>query len=132
MSDEETLKSEVMKVVQALNDGDVDWISQHYLPEVTRFHQRGQLDIGWSDSKADEMRQFLAAGMCFEISDVDVVDVRVYGNTGITVGHLQSRLVVPGIDDVIGAARFTYVWVKTNGSWKEVHHHISDLHEWGT
>jgi ketosteroid isomerase-like protein len=132
VDEQQALRTEVDSVVRALNEADVDWISAHYLPEATRFHQRGRLDIGWTDTKADEMRQRLNAGMSFDVTDVEVADVRIYGNTGITAGHFDSELTLPGGQKVKGLARFTYVWVRSNGDWKEVHHHVSDFHQWGT
>jgi len=127
----EELEREVEKVIASLNGADVDWLSEHYFPEVTRFHQRGQLDVGWNEHKANEFRNVLNAGLKFSISEVELVDVRIYGDTGITAGHFQSELTLLDGTKTGGPARFTYVWTRTDDGWKEIHHHISDLREWG-
>jgi len=131
MDDEEALRAETRKLILSLNAGDVGWISSHYVPEVTRFHQRGRLDVGWTDAKCREMRRILDDGTSFEFSELEIVDVRIYGDVGITAGHLYSQVTIPGLEPVGGPSRFTYVWVKIGGRWKEAHHHVSDLREWG-
>ena len=126
----EELEREVEKVIASLIGGDVDWLSQHYAPEVTRFHQRGKLDVGWNEDKATELQNALNAGVKFSFSEVELVDVRIYGDMGITAGHFQSELTLPDGTKTGGPARFTYVWTRTDAGWKEVHHHVSDLREW--
>lgn len=126
----EELEREVEKVVASLNAADVDWLSQHYAPEVTRFHQRGKLDVGWNERKAADFRTTLNAGFKFNISDIELIDVRIYGDTGITAGHFRSEVALSDGMKIGGPARFTYVWTRTDAGWKEVHHHISDLREW--
>jgi len=128
----EDLEREVEKVIASLKGADVDWLSQHYAPEVTRFHQRGQLDVGWNEDKANEFRNSLnAGGVKFSLSEVELVDVRIYGEPGITAGHFHSKLKLPDRTTIGGPARFTYVWTRTNAGRKEIHHHISDLRERG-
>ena len=128
---EEELEREVEKVIDSLNSADIEWLSEHYVPEVTRFHQRGKIDVGWNAEKADEFQRTLAAGVKFSITNVELVDVRIYGDTGITAGHYLSELTLPDGTKSVGPARFTYVWTRTPDGWKEVHHHVSDLREWG-
>lgn len=127
----EELEREAENVIDSLNRADVEWLSQHYVPEVTRFHQRGKIDVGWNEDKAIQLQKALDAGVKFNITDVELIDVRVYGDTGITAGHFLSELTLPDGTKTSGPARFTYVWVRTGDGWKEVHHHISDLREWG-
>ena len=124
---EEELERAVEKVIDSLNRADIEWLSGHYAPEVTRFHQRGKLDVGWNEEKAVELQKTLASGVKFNITKVELTDVRIYGDTGITAGHYLSELTLPDGTKNVGPARFTYVWTKTSDGWKEVHHHVSDL-----
>ena len=125
----EELEREVEKLIASLNNADVDWLSDHYAPEVTRFHQRGSLEVGWTEDKATELRKAIKAGFAFKFSKIELVDVRIYGNTGITAGHFHSELTLPDGTKTGGPARFTYVWTRTDDGWKEVHHHVSDLQD---
>jgi ketosteroid isomerase-like protein len=127
----EELEKELEKVIGALNGADAEWLSEHYVSEVTRFHQRGAIDVGWDEEKAADLQRTFAAGVRFNFTEVELIDLRIYGDTGITAGHFISELTLPDGTRTGGPARFTYVWTRTSDGWKEVHHHISDLREWG-
>ena len=126
----EALERELENVIHSLNRADVEWLSEHYVSEVTRFHQRGAIDVGWNDEKAADLQSSFDAGVKFNFTNVELIDVRIYGDTGITAGHFFSELTLPDGTRTGGPARFTYVWTRTSDGWKEVHHHVSDLREW--
>ncbi len=129
MNDKEQLQQELQTIYQALNEQDADTFARHYLPEATRFHNMGQLEEGWSEDRTNLMKGMFKAGLAFDIRDIEIADLRIYGNTAIIAGHLLNCLSLPNGQTTEGKMRFSYVWIKQDGEWKEAHHHISDLIE---
>ena len=105
----------------------VESIDQHYLPEVSRFHDSGKLDIGWDEEKAKAFSQFVEEGFGFALEKCEVVDARVYGDVGITAGYMYGHMTYPGGTVINGPWRFSYLWVREGDGWKEAHHHVSLL-----
>lgn len=102
-------------------------LNKHYLPEVTRFHQEGELDVGWSEKRSEEFQSMFDNGLTLVLEDWRVVDLRVYGDTAITAGYANAGWQDSSGNSEVTPIRFTYVWVKTEDGWKEAHHHASDL-----
>ena len=102
-------------------------LNDHYLPEVTRFHQEGGLDVGWSADRADEFQKIFDSGLTLTLTDWELLDLRIYGNTAITAGQAIGGWQDGDGNGTLSTIRFTYVWVKTAEGWKEAHHHASDF-----
>jgi ketosteroid isomerase-like protein len=124
-SEEDALRAELGRVFEALSTGDIEFFDEHYVAEVTRFHMRGQLDIGWDAEKSAGMKASFAEGWRYHTESYEVADLRIYGNFAITAGTgITTRTTRDG--RTVGSNfRFTYVWTKQGGRWKELHHHIS-------
>lgn len=127
MTDRDEIRHETERLFQALNEGNVDWLTVHYVPEVTRFHQRGALDIGWTEEKAAGFKKMFEDGLELILNNWELADIRIYGDTAISAGYFDGGWRFPSGEEHISKARFTYVWIKRDGMWKEVHHHASDL-----
>ena len=126
-TDEVEIRKELDKVWKSLENGDVDFLRKHYIPEVTRFHMTGNLDIGWDEEKAKSTEDFFASGWKIVTEKYKVSDIRVFGDMAITAGTgngIQS--LGDGTSEEM-SWRFTYVWVKQDGRWLEAHHHVSPI-----
>ena len=111
----------------AANRADMDYIDKHYLPEVSRFHSSGELDLGWTEEKALGFRQAFDDGFSFSFERCEIVDARAYGEVGITAGHMYGHMTLVDGTLLQGPWRFTYLWVRRDGEWREAHHHVSLL-----
>ena len=127
-SDEEALRSELPKVVESLNSGGgsaaLDFFSDHYVTESTRFHLVGGLDRGWNTERLEGLRRSFASGLKTDLRE-EILDLRIHGDIGVTVGLMHGTATYSDGQTFEGPIRFTYVWIKTNGKWKELHHHVS-------
>lgn len=125
--EEQAIRKAAEDVCRALRDADVEYLDRHYLPEVTRFHPNGRLDVGWTAQKLASFKNAAEKGRKYVIEKCEVIDARVYGETGITAGHMYGHIANADGSIARGPWRFTYVWVKQGTAWKEAHHHVSPL-----
>lgn len=124
-SDEEALRAELDHVWKALASGDADYFRTHYVSEVSRFHLEGTLDIGWDEDKADALQTFFDRGWRIKTRRYEVDDLRVYGDIAIVAGTGEgTELSADGSAEEV-RWRFTYVWIKKDDRWLELHHHVS-------
>lgn len=84
-------------------------LNDHYLPEVTRFHQEGGLDMGWSADRADEFQKMFDDGLTLTLTDWELLDLRIYGNTAITAGQAIGGWQDADGNGDLSTIRFTYV-----------------------
>ncbi len=122
----ESLRAAMAEFCAKANQGDMDYIDQHYVPEATRFHSAGPLDVGWTEDKARAIKE---SQLSFTFDRCEVVDARVYGDTGVTAGYLHGHMTSGNGARLDGPWRFTYVWVQVADEWKEAHHHVSLLNQ---
>ena len=125
--DVESLREAMQAFCDAANSGDIEYISGHYVPEVTRFHDSGELDIGWTERRAKAFAEVVEKGFGFAFERCEVIDARVYGDVGVTAGHMYGYMTYPEGIVAEGPWRFTYLWVWQDEAWKEAHHHVSHL-----
>ncbi len=125
-SEEDMIRTELDMVFAALADGTIDFFNDHYVPEVTRFHMGGvPLDVGWDAAKASATGRLFDDGWRIATKSYDLTDLRIYGDFAVTAGvAIASESTVNG-EAVNSDFRFTYVWIKQDGRWKELHHHVS-------
>jgi hypothetical protein len=77
-------------------------------------------------TKSQVIADFLADNLHFTYFAHDNVKVDIFGNTAIVTGHSTSVLEYKG--KVFDAPRlFSEVYVKMDGRWQMVNHHVSDL-----
>lgn len=126
---EQSLRAAMENFCEAANRGDGDYIDQHYLSEVSRFHSDGKLDLGWDEKKAEAFKRALDGGFSLSFELCEVVDARIYGNVGLIAGYIHGQINFGDGGSMNGPWRATYVWVWSDGQWKEAHHHVSLLEE---
>ena len=77
-------------------------------------------------SKSQVIADFMSENLHFKYFAHDNVGATVFGNTAVVTGHSTSVLEYKG--KLFDAPRlFTDVWVKMDGRWQMVVHHVSDL-----
>ena len=77
-------------------------------------------------NKAQVIADFLSDNLHFKFFAHDGVAVNVFGNTAVITGHSTSILEYKG--KLFDAPRlFTDVYVKMDGRWQMVGHHVSEL-----
>jgi hypothetical protein len=121
---DEAAKKEVLKMGEQLN-------------EARKTKDRAALDriladrLSWIArgdrlNKSQVIADFLADNLRFKYFAHDSVKVDIFGNTAIVTGHSTSVLEYKG--KLFDAPRlFSEVYVKMDGRWQMVSHHVSDL-----
>ncbi len=121
---EEAAKKEVLKMGDQLN-------------EARKTKDRAALDriladrLSWIArgdrlNKSQVIADFLADNLRFKYFAHDNVKVDIFGNTAVVTGHSTSVLEYKG--KLFDAPRlFSEVYVKMDGRWQMVIHHVSDL-----
>lgn len=126
-AEESALREEVGRVFAALTNRDAAYFEDHYVPEVSRVHLTGGVDPGWDAVKAEGVAEFFASGWIPSVDGYEIVDLRIYGEFGLTAGVAQMTQTFPGGTPESFEFRFSYVWRLVDGRWKEIHHHVSRL-----
>lgn len=127
-ADERSVLVELERVIQALGEGDADYFEDHYVAEVSRIHLTGSVDVGWDAAKAEGVRGFMGRGWRLRTTSYEVADVRVYGDVAVTAGVANAVQTMPGASVAEELTyRFSYVWLRRDGRWVELHHHVSRL-----
>lgn len=126
-SDEQAVREAQENLFEILLNKQAYKLNGHYLPEVTRFHQEGELDVGWSQARSEEFQRMFDNGLSLVLRDWEIVDTRVYGNSAITAGYANVGWQDAEENGDIVKIRFTYIWIKTADGWREAHHHASDF-----
>lgn len=121
---DETAKSEVLNVSQQL-------------VEATNARDRAALDriladrLSWTSrgerlSKDQVIANYLSGNMRFKSFSHDNVVVNIFGSTAVVTGHSTSVVEYKG--KLFDAPRlFTDVFIKMDGRWQLVVHHVSEL-----
>ncbi|MBJ6367818.1 nuclear transport factor 2 family protein [Snuella sedimenti] len=117
----ESLKKRIQEHYMAIHAGDMDAIESHHLQEFSIFPGNGSAlwESGWKET-LEKM------GASIEYPKPNVVmkhfSAQIYNNVGIATFYLDGSY-----NDEQGLWRVTAVWVWTNETWKEAHHHESKL-----
>ena len=124
--DEQSLREELDRVFRALGEGDAAYFEDHYVSDVSRIHLSGGVDLGWSEERAAGIKRSMERGWRFRTESYEVPDLRIYGNVAITAGVATAVQTRPGAEEPEELNfRFSYVWIKQDGRWRELHHHVS-------
>jgi ketosteroid isomerase-like protein len=99
---------------QATIKGDTAFIDQNTADDYTFINPRGALR-----TKAQLLADFKSGEIKLEGYDLDDLQVRVFGDTGVVTGRSTQKGKAYG-QDAAGQYRFTRVYVKKDGSWKSV------------
>ena len=121
---DEAAKAEVLKASQGFDDAR----AAKDRPAMERVLADG---LAWTArgerlSKAQVISDVLTSNLHFKYFAHDNVAAKMFGNTAVVTGHSTSVLEYKG--KTYDAPRlFTDVWVKMDGRWQLVVHHVSDL-----
>ncbi len=83
---------------------------------------------GHVQTKAEMIAMLKSGEAKFEASDVDELQVRLYGNAAVVMGRWRGKVVEKGQASE-SVERFTDTFVKQNGQWKCVASHSSPIHD---
>ena len=119
--------------VDAENEADVDRIAEHYFPGTfSSFGPRGgHLNLSDLDGSEEALKNSvaseIAAGRELSIFTRDL-KVHVYGSSAVVTGYWGGSIKSASerLPD-FGPWRFSSIWVKDGGDWKEAHRHTSLL-----
>ncbi len=125
--DVDDVKAEMERYFNALNAGDANAYSRHFMPETSAFVGPGL--ISHADSLAEQKSAFQAsldAGLKRNLQ-LRHLEVKVYGDAAVVTGYVVGTTSLP--DGTINQLRThrTGVMIKQGGQWKEVHQHRSPL-----
>ena len=124
--DEQSLRAELDHVFRALGEGDVAYFDDHYVSDVSRIHLTGGVDLGWDREKAAGVKRLMERGWRVNTTSYEVSDLRIYGDVAVTAGVATAVQTMPGAEAPEELSyRFSYVWIKQDGRWRELHHHVS-------
>ena len=105
----------------------VDYIYEPYGPNASRFHPAGDLDIGFDEQNKAGLQFAFDKGLRFNIENYQSRETNIYGEIAITTGIVEGSYFLPDGTPDDKPLRVTYVWLRQNGRWKEVHHHGSQM-----
>lgn len=112
----------VLELLAAMNAGDVHAWTQKTHPERSIFFYGGELLSEGFDKNS--LKAALDAGLKFDCV-IRHLGVKVYGNAAVVTGYNVGTLTLPDGTSQQGSRRFSEVWIKTGGQWKQVHRHAS-------
>ena len=120
--DVDDVKAAQLALVAALNEGDVEAHGQHVLSEANGFFSDGGLLAEvW---RGEQMQAAIDAGFKVDIQ-LRHLDAKVYDNTAVVTGYLTGVITLPNGTTHKGPRRFSAVWIKQAGQWKQIHLHVS-------
>ncbi len=108
----------------AWSAGDIETFATYYDPEVRGFNlDGGPLIAGFN---APMLEAALQAGFAVQFTPRDV-QVRIVGSTAVSVGYLDGAITIPGAQAQEGTWRYSDTRVLTDGKWKVVQYHFSQM-----
>jgi len=106
---------------KAILKGDTKTLDRLWSDDLLYTNQKGELH-----TKTEHLAEFQSGARKFDSYKHDDIRVHVYADMAIVNGRSTST--VHDKDEIsIGPRRYTNVWVKQNGEWKLVVHHVTDI-----
>jgi hypothetical protein len=121
--DADDVKAAQLAVMAALNEGDVEAHGLRLLPEVSGFYDGGGL-LTTEPWRGKKLKAAFDAGLKFDIQ-LRHLDVKVYVNAAVVTGYETGVVIWPDGTTLKGPRRFSALWIKQAGQWKQAHVHIS-------
>lgn len=110
--------------IAALNRGDADAYGDFLHKDFSYFLiQSPDLQQGFDPTT---LKEGFGKGMQFSMT-LDDVQVKFYGDTAICTGYENGEARMVNGRVISGKRKYTSVWVRQDGQWKEVHLHISKV-----
>ena len=125
--EEQAVKQAVMDHYAAINSFDLDAVIDQHAGSFNGFLGGGSPLVRFH-SRADQRKAWIDESTIEFTADLEVRDivVEVLGEVAVAAFYLDGSW-GPKDDPWDGPFRVTEVWVKQDGSWKELHHHDSPL-----
>ena len=108
--------------MEALNRGDAQAYIDYLHSDHSRFLVQNPTILREIDAKS--MQENFANGMSFNMQLSDL-EVSLFGNTAVVTGYESGPAKFPDGTVIDGKRKYSSVWVRENGEWKNVHLHIS-------
>jgi ketosteroid isomerase-like protein len=105
----------------AILKGDIKTLDRLWSDELLYTNQKGELH-----TKAEHLAEFQSGVRKFDSYKHEDLRVHVYPDMVVVNGRSTSTVHDQG-ETSIGPRRFTNVWVKQDGNWKLVVHHVTDV-----
>ncbi len=118
---EQAIKQLDNERMQAIQKSDTAFIERVYANDYVVIGANGTVR-----NKAQVIADFKSGALKVESLKDDELKVRVYGDTAILTGRSTSKVKDKG-QDISGQSLFTRVYVKRNGQWQFVTHHMSRI-----
>jgi uncharacterized protein (TIGR02246 family) len=121
----EKAKQEILKVEDDMNQaivrGDVAMLERIFADDFTVTNPSGKII-----SRAQDLEEIKIGDNKLVQLNHDEIRVRVYGDTAVLSGRSRSTLQYKG-NISKGPRRFTNVYVKEDGHWRIVDHHVTNV-----
>lgn len=127
-ADVDDLKAAHLRLMQALNTKDIDYIMAAFHPEAVGFNRYDGFGADLKDAPKEAWQQFWQqwkTNMEYLRSTPINMQYRVHGNTGIAWGNSRSVSKSKDGPEVTENNRGTATYLKTGGKWLAVSYHIS-------
>ena len=124
-NDADDVRATIERHYAAIHAGDLDTVWDHHLKDFTMFYTDGGV-LFESDRKAVNER--MGSSVDFPTLNVAMAsfNAQIYGNVAVATFFLVGSE-TRGEKTRNITNRVSAVWVKTEGTWKEAHHHESPL-----
>ena len=121
---EAAVREAVTGTLAAWSEGDFDRFADYYHPDVRGFFLDGSVVTRGFEVEA--LRAAHAEGLRAEMT-LRELETRVYGSTAVSEGYLDGTIGLPGGMSLSGSWRYSETRVLTDGVWRVVQYHFSQL-----
>lgn len=109
---------------QAMNAGNADAVSEHIHPEYTSFTGNGSLLNGRFER--DTLDASFRRGLSLQLRSKHI-EVTTWGDLALVTGYAEGTVSIPSAPPRFEITRFSSMWKKHDGRWKQIHLHQSPL-----
>ncbi len=113
-SDEQAVLQTLKELIAALGNNDTDALDRIYADGYTFVGDNGAMM-----TKAERIAAFKSGELKYESVSHDVVSIRLFGDTAVTVVHIETKF-APGVKFSGGKFLTTGTFVKIKGRWQLV------------
>ncbi len=110
--------------IAGLNQGNVAALQDLLHPQGTYFHVTANLLSQNPDRQT--LQQAYAGGLAYNVQ-MHHEEIALFDNSAVVTAYSVGSFTPPDGKTLIGAWRYTSVWVKAEGAWRNVHVHASPL-----
>jgi uncharacterized protein (TIGR02246 family) len=113
-NDEQAVRQTLKELIAALGNNDTAALDRIYADGYTFVGDNGAMM-----TKAERIAAFKSGELKYESVSHDVVSVRLFGDTAVTVVHIETKF-APGVKSPGGKFLTTGTFVKIKGRWQLV------------